>query len=123
MENTKVLVADDSTTMLRIIRNTLKSVGISEENIIEVTDGQKALTKCRECHPDIILTDWNMPVMNGLELVQNVRGLGITTPIIMITTEGRKNEVVIALKAGVNDYIVKPFTPDVLKEKLLGHIG
>jgi two-component system chemotaxis response regulator CheY len=90
----KFLVVDDSSTMRRIIKNTLKKIGINPGNILEASDGAEAWQALQE-DPDIsvVLTDWNMPNMNGLELVN-------------------------ALKAGVNNYIVKPFTPNVLKEKL-----
>ena len=89
-----------------------------------VEDGLKAWKLLTEGHYDIILTDWNMPNMNGLELVKKVRSEGThqKTPIIMITTEGGKGEVITALKAGVNNYIVKPFNAEVLKEKLDGVI-
>lgn len=112
----KILVADDSKTMLRIISNTLKRIG--EDDIDTALDGQIALQLFNENQYDLILTDWNMPVMNGLELVQNIRKSNKDIPIIMITTEGGKTEVIKALRAGVNNYIVKPFTPQVLKQKL-----
>jgi len=115
------LVLDDSKTMLRIITNTLKRVGISD--IVTAEDGQDGLQKYHERKPDIILTDWNMPVMNGLEFVKKIRDIDSDTPIVMITTEGGKSEVIRALKAGCSNYIVKPFTPQVLKEKLKAIIG
>jgi two-component system chemotaxis response regulator CheY len=115
----KILVVDDSSTMRRIIKNTLIRIG--HKDVLEAEDGAvgwDVLTK----NPDIeiLVTDWNMPEMNGLELVQKVRAEGKyeDMPIIMVTTEGGKGEVITALKAGVNNYIVKPFTPQVLQEKL-----
>jgi len=115
----KFLVVDDSSTMRRIIKNTLGRLG--HKDILEAEDGAVAWKVMGEnADIDILVTDWNMPEMNGLELVQKVRAEEKyeDMPIIMITTEGGKTEVVTALKAGVNNYIVKPFTPQVLKEKL-----
>lgn len=114
----KVLVVDDSKTMLRILGNVLKQLGI--EDIRFAGHGREAWEIIRTNKIDILFTDWNMPIMNGLELVKQVRGKEEldNMPIIMITTEGGKREVITALKAGVDNYIVKPFTPTVLKEKL-----
>ncbi|XPV53056.1 MAG: response regulator [Halarcobacter ebronensis] len=118
----KILIVDDSSTMRRIIGNVVMQLGFSKEDFDEAEDGVKAWKLFSESHFDIILTDWNMPNMNGLELVKKVRSEGNhqKTPIIMITTEGGKSEVITALKAGVNNYIVKPFSADILKEKLDG---
>ena len=118
--NMRILVVDDSLTMRKIITNVLKELGVHHELIIEAADGMDAIGKVKTHSFDLILTDWNMPKMNGLELVQNLRKLPKTekTPIIMITTEGAKTEVVTALKNGVNNYIVKPFTAEILKSKL-----
>lgn len=115
----KFLVVDDSSTMRRIIKNTLGRLG--HKDILEAEDGAVAWKVMSENSDiDILVTDWNMPEMNGLELVQKVRAEDKyeDLPIIMVTTEGGKTEVITALKAGVNNYIVKPFTPQVLKEKL-----
>lgn len=114
----KILIADDSRTMLRIICNVVKQLGIKEENIIMVENGLEGIKKFNEESPNVVLTDWNMPVMNGLEFVKRIREVNKKVPIIMITTEGGKSEVITALKAGVNNYIVKPFDATVLKEKL-----
>ncbi|MBP9615501.1 chemotaxis regulatory protein [Arcobacter acticola] len=118
----KILIVDDSSTMRRIIGNVVMQLGFAKDNFDEAEDGVKAWKLLSESHYDVILTDWNMPNMNGLELVKKVRSEGThqKTPIIMITTEGGKGEVIIALKAGVNNYIVKPFNAEVLKEKLDG---
>src|SRR5574344_27489 len=115
----KILIVDDSSTMRRIIGNVITQLGFTKDNFDEAEDGVKAWKLLTEAHYDVILTDWKMPNMNGLELVQKVRSEGThqKTPIIMITTEGGKSEVITALKAGVNNYIVKPFSAEVLKEK------
>jgi two-component system, chemotaxis family, chemotaxis protein CheY len=112
----KCLVVDDSATMRRIVLNALKSVGI--ENAVEAGDGKEALERLDGV--DVVITDWNMPVMGGLELVQRLRAAPETarTPILMITTRSAKDDVIQAVQAGVNTYVVKPFTPQVLKEKL-----
>ena len=115
----KFLVVDDSSTMRRIIKNTLARLGHKE--VIEGEDGEQGWKALQENDDiDVLITDWNMPNMNGLELVKKVRAEEKyeDMPIIMVTTEGGKAEVITALKAGVNNYIVKPFTPPVLKEKL-----
>lgn len=114
----KILVVDDSVTMLRIITNTLKRLGYSD--VVTAENGQEALDKYRSNKPDLILTDWNMPIMNGYQFVLAIRKIDPDTPIVMITTEGGKSSVITALKAGVNNYIVKPFTPTILQEKLSG---
>lgn len=120
----KLLVVDDSSTMRRIIKNTLARLGY--KNVLEGADGVEGWEQM-DTNPDIdmLITDWNMPEMNGLELVKKVRAdeRFVDTPIIMVTTEGGKAEVITALKAGVNNYIVKPFTPQVLKEKLGAVMG
>jgi two-component system chemotaxis response regulator CheY len=108
--------------MRRIIGNVVMQLGFAKDSFDEAEDGLKAWKLLSEGHYDVILTDWNMPNMNGLELVKKVRSEGahLKTPIIMITTEGGKGEVITASKAGVNNYIVKPFNAEVLKEKLDG---
>jgi two-component system chemotaxis response regulator CheY len=120
----KILVVDDSSTMRRIIQNTLSRLGYKD--VIQAADGIEAWDALQS-NPDIevVITDWNMPNMNGLELVKKIRAEEKykSLPIIMVTTEGGKKEVITALKAGVNNYIVKPFTPQVLKEKLEGVLG
>ena len=120
----KILVVDDSSTMRRIIVNTLARLGYKD--VVQAGDGVEAWDAL-QANPDIevVITDWNMPNMNGLELVKKIRAEEkyIDIPIIMVTTEGGKAEVITALKAGVNNYIVKPFTPQVLKEKLQAVLG
>lgn len=120
----KILVVDDSSTMRRIIRNTLGRLGHKE--ILEAEHGIEAWDILNKNEGiNVLITDWNMPEMNGLELVKRVRAEEkyADMPIIMVTTEGGKAEVITALKAGVNNYIVKPFTPQVLKEKLEDVLG
>ena len=120
----KLVVVDDSSTMRRIIKNTLARLGYKD--ILEGEDGVKGW-EVLDANPDVgmLITDWNMPEMNGLELVKKTRAdeRFKDLPIIMVTTEGGKAEVITALKAGVNNYIVKPFTPQVLKEKLAAVMG
>jgi len=111
------LVVDDSSTMRRILCNTLGTIGYSAT---EAEDGLDALKKIKDQKFDAIMTDWNMPKMNVLALIQALRALPHIhdIPIIMVTTEGGKREVITAIKEGVNNYIVKPFTAYVLREKL-----
>ncbi len=110
--------------MRRIIKNTLNRLGYKD--LYEGEHGVQAWEVLQQNEDiDVLITDWNMPEMNGLELVKKVRGdkKYVEIPIIMVTTEGGKGEVITALKAGVNNYIVKPFTPQVLKEKLEAVLG
>ncbi len=117
----RILIVDDSSTMRRIIGNVVQQLGVAKEDFDEAEDGVVALKLYKEKNDyDVVLTDWNMPNMNGLELVKAIRALDKKIPIVMITTEGGKGEVITALKAGVNNYIVKPFSADILKEKLDG---
>lgn len=112
----KVMLVDDSKTMRNIQRGILGQLGYTE--IEEAVDGQDALDKVDAFAPDLILLDWNMPNMDGITFVKEYRGAGKTTPIIMVTTEAEKSRVVEAIKAGVNNYVVKPFTPNVLGERI-----
>ena len=113
----KCLVVDDSATMRRIVVNALKTVGYTD--VVEAGDGKEALAKC-DGTIEMVITDWNMPNMGGLDLVKSLRGNPKTakTPILMVTTRSVKEDILQALEAGVNSYILKPFTPQVLKEKL-----
>jgi len=113
----KILVVDDSSTMRRIITNTLKQIG--EETVVEAEDGREGMHQLKE-NPDVglVLTDWNMPTMNGFEFLQKVRETNKDIPIVMITTEAEKANVVKAIQAGANNYVVKPFTADTLKQKI-----
>ncbi len=114
----KVLVVDDFSTMRKVIRNLLKQLGY--ENIVEAEDGVAALEVLRSQKIDFVISDWNMPNMSGLELLKQVRADGSLskTPFLMVTAESLKDNVVEAVKAGVDNYIVKPFTADVLSEKI-----
>jgi two-component system chemotaxis response regulator CheY len=117
----RILIVDDSSTMRRIIGNVVQQLGISKDDFDEAEDGVVAWKLFQEKNDyDVVLTDWNMPNMNGLDLVKHIRTANKKVPIVMITTEGGKGEVITALKAGVNNYIVKPFSADILKEKLDG---
>lgn len=114
----RFLVVDDSPTMRRIVINALKTFGYSE--FVEAGDGQEGLAKLASEPVDFVITDWNMPVMNGLDLTKAIRSTPNLShlPILMVTTRGLKQDIIEALKAKVNNYVVKPFTPQVLKEKI-----
>jgi two-component system chemotaxis response regulator CheY len=119
-----VLIVDDYRTMLRIIRNLLKQIDF--DNVDEATDGVQALTKLRAGNFGLVISDWNMEPMTGLQLLTEVRGDAKLkdTPFIMITAESKAENVVAAKAAGVSNYIVKPFNAETLKskiEKVLGH--
>jgi two-component system, chemotaxis family, chemotaxis protein CheY len=111
-----VLVADDSGTMRKIIMRSLQALGIS--NITEAKDGDEAVSLYQHGGIDLVLTDWNMPGKNGLDVIREIRAQNKDVPIIMITTEAEKRQVLEAIQAGVSDYIVKPFETDVLRTKL-----
>lgn len=115
----KILIVDDSSTMRRIISNTLKTIG--QEDVVTAGDGLEGLAAlAANSDVDLVLSDWNMPNMNGLDFLIKVRETRSNKdlPVIMITTEAEKANVITAIKAGANNYIVKPFTPEVLSEKL-----
>ena len=114
----KILIVDDSSTMRRIIGNVVQQLGIKKDDFDEAADGVEAWGLFQKNKYDVVLTDWNMPNMNGLDLVKHIRSVDKKIPIVMITTEGGKSEVITALKAGVNNYIVKPFNAETLKAKL-----
>jgi two-component system, chemotaxis family, chemotaxis protein CheY len=120
MASIKILIVDDSITIRRIITNALKTVGFTDT--IEASNGKEALEKLTSGKVDFIITDWNMPEMNGLDLIKEVRANPVYSamPILMITTRGTEHDVVEALQAKVNSYIMKPFTPQELKEKIEG---
>jgi two-component system, chemotaxis family, chemotaxis protein CheY len=115
----RVLVADDSSTMRKIILRSLSAVGVP--SAVEAADGEEALNLFKPGEFDLVLTDWNMPRKNGLEVIQEVRKQDPNVTIIMVTTEAEKSRVLEAIQAGVSDYLVKPFTAETLREKLEKH--
>jgi two-component system chemotaxis response regulator CheY len=112
----RILLADDSGTMRTIIRRSLEALGVTD--IVEAADGNQATQLFAAGGIDVVITDWNMPGKTGIEVVRTIRQTDKTTPIVMITTEAEKTRVLEAIQAGVNDYLVKPFTTDNLREKL-----
>jgi two-component system chemotaxis response regulator CheY len=112
----KILVIDDSKTMRNIEKNVLTQLGYTQ--VEEACDGQDALSKVDALQPGLILVDWNMPNMDGITFVKTYRAKGAKTPIIMVTTEAEKTRVIEAIKAGVNNYVVKPFTPESLSARI-----
>lgn len=116
--NMKVLVVDDFATMRRIVKNILVQLGF--KNIIEADDGTSALEILQKEKVDLIISDWNMPKMTGLDLLKTVRGDAnlAATPFIMVTAEAQQDNIIAAVKAKVSQYIVKPFTADTLSEKM-----
>ena len=114
----KILVVDDFSTMRRIIKNLLKDVGFS--NIQEADDGSTALPMLQQGDFDFVVTDWNMPGMQGIDLLRAIRADDKLKhlPVLMVTAEAKKEQIVAAAQAGVNGYVVKPFTAATLKEKL-----
>ncbi|APF18204.1 response regulator receiver protein [Caldithrix abyssi DSM 13497] len=118
-EDKRILFVEDSPTMRRIIANSLKQLGVKEFE--EAQNGLDALEKLHEAPFDLLVTDWNMPEMNGKELVEEVRKLPRfkELPIMMITTRGMEEDVLTAIQVGVNAYIIKPFTPEILRKKIM----
>ena len=113
-----ILIVDDYNTMIRIIRNLLKQLGFN--NVDEATDGTAALAKMRDKKYGLVISDWNMEPMTGYELLRQVRNEAeiAETPFIMVTAESKTENVIAAKKAGVNNYIVKPFNAQTLKSKI-----
>jgi len=114
----KILVVDDFPTMRRIIRNLLKDLGF--ENVDEAEDGAQGLEKLRNGNFDLVVSDWNMPNMDGLVMLQTIRADPELSklPVLMVTAEAKKENIIAAAKAGANGYVVKPFTAATLEEKL-----
>jgi two-component system chemotaxis response regulator CheY len=114
----KILVVDDFSTMRRFIRNILDQLGYRE--VEEADDGDSALEKLRGTRFDLVIADWNMPRMNGLDLVKAIRADEElkTIPVLMVTAEASKENIIEAVKSGASGYVVKPFSSDVLKEKI-----
>ncbi|MBU8909905.1 MAG: chemotaxis response regulator CheY [Desulfobacterales bacterium] len=117
-KNIKILLVDDFSTMRKVIKNLLKQSGYN--NIVEAEDGVDALKVLKSEKVDFVISDWNMPNMTGIELLKAVRADSDLSglPFLMVTAEGLKENVVVAVKAGVSNYIVKPFTAEVLNEKI-----
>jgi two-component system chemotaxis response regulator CheY len=116
--NTKFLVVDDFSTMRRIVRNLLKELGYS--NVEEAEDGADGLNKLKQGGYDFVVSDWNMPNMDGLTMLQTIRADSAlkSLPVLMVTAEAKKENIIAAAQAGANGYIVKPFTAATLDEKL-----
>lgn len=112
----KALVVDDSAVMRKVVIEALSRAGIT--NVSQAADGREAVAAVSKEDFDLILMDWNMPNMNGLEAVKTIRANGKQTPVIMVTTEAEKSRVVEALKAGANNYIIKPFNHETVAEKI-----
>lgn len=118
MSDLFILIVDDSPTMRRIIKNTLERLG--HKDSVEAGHGKEALQQLKQHPINFIITDWNMPEMNGLEFVTEIRSTPEyeSLPVLMITTRGMKDDVLQAVQAGVNNYVVKPFTPETLEQKI-----
>ncbi|NPA03491.1 MAG: response regulator [Epsilonproteobacteria bacterium] len=114
----KILVVDDAPMIRRIMKNLLREIGFT--NIEEAEDGKVALQKLKSGKYDFVITDWNMPNLTGIELVQEMRKDPKLKkiPVMMVTAEAKKENIILALKSGVNNYIVKPFTPENVKSKI-----
>ncbi len=114
----KILIVDDFSTMRRIIKNLLRDLGFT--NTAEADDGKTALPRLKAGGIDFLVTDWNMPGMSGLDLLKAVRADPdlATLPVLMVTAEAKREQIIMAAQAGVNGYIIKPFTAATLKEKI-----
>ena len=116
--NMKILVVDDMVTMRRIVKNILKQLGFV--NVEEAENGQEALQKLQADTYGFVVSDWNMPVMTGIDMLRAIRADEKlrTTPVLMVTAEAQQSNLVEAVQAGVSNYIVKPFTAEILQEKI-----
>ena len=114
----KILVVDDFSTMRRIVKNLLKDLGFT--NTVEADDGKTALPILQAGGVDFLVTDWNMPVMTGIDLLKAVRSDPelVDLPVLMVTAEAKREQIIMAAQAGVNGYVIKPFTAATLKEKI-----
>jgi two-component system, chemotaxis family, chemotaxis protein CheY len=113
----QVLIVDDSQIMRKIIIGALKKYGIND--ILEASNGQEAIeTVVKDNSIGLVLMDWNMPTMSGIDAVKKIRAANIKTPIVMVTTEAEKEKVIEAIKSGANDYLIKPFNPKDIQSKL-----
>jgi two-component system chemotaxis response regulator CheY len=116
--NMKILVVDDMSTMRRIVKNILKQLGFN--NLEEAENGQDALTKLKADNYGFVVSDWNMPVMMGIDMLRAIRADEKlkTIPVLMVTAEAQKENLIEAVQAGVSNYIVKPFTAETMQEKI-----
>ena len=116
----RILVVDDSKAMRNVVMRAVKAAGRADLTFEEAGNGVEALRAIRTSPPDLVLTDWNMPEMSGVEFARAVRANDATkaVPILMVTTNAAEGDIVEALKAGVSNYVVKPFTPATIKEKI-----
>ncbi len=112
----KALVVDDSAVMRKVLIGALSRAGITD--VGQASDGQEAVTAVKDAQYDIVLMDWNMPNMLGIDAVKAIRASGNMVPIIMVTTEAEKSRVIEAIKAGANNYIIKPFEPQTIVAKI-----
>ena len=114
----RFLIVDDSNTMRRIIINTLKKAGY--EDCAEAANGREGMEKLAAEPADLVITDWNMPEMSGIEFIRAIRANATTKnlPVLMVTTNAAKDDIVEAIGAGINSYVVKPFTAETIKEKV-----
>ena len=121
MKPVNVLIVDDSSVMRKIVGRSLRQAGLDVGQVLEASNGSEALSLARENTLDLVLSDINMPVMDGMEFVRQLRGLESAqqTPVVMITTEAGEAHVVQALSLGASGYIRKPFTPEQIKERVI----
>ncbi len=117
LTNVSVLIADDSPTMRQLLADEVSLLRVNK--IFQAVNGHEAVEIFEAEHPDVVLTDWNMPELDGLGVLQHIRESGATVPVIMITTECCRKKVVGSIQAGVSDYVIKPFKPKALAAKLL----
>ena len=117
----RILIVDDFSTMRRIVRNLLLDMGFDASNMCEAGDGKQALAMLSVGRFDLVITDWNMPEMTGIDLLRNIRATPAFSrlPVLMVTAENNRDQIIAAAQAGVNGYIVKPFTVGILKDKLI----
>jgi len=118
LSQSKVLIVDDSAVLRKVIIGILKDLGVAADNITEAGDGTEGVKQALGAEFALILMDWNMPNMLGIDAVKAIRAAGNTTPILMVTTEGERANVVAAIQAGANNYLAKPFTGESLREKI-----
>jgi len=112
----KILVVDDSAVMRKVLIGALSKVGV--EDVSQASDGREAVAAVEKETYDLVLMDWNMPNMSGIDALREIRASGNKTPVIMVTTEAEKSRVVEALKAGANNYVIKPFQPNTIGVKI-----